>query len=101
MRYELFGENPERGQWRWSEARAFKAKENYEQYLDEFQELYSLDEYIGLVKQQEGLELDFVRLGPDLTVQYYVKPRNYTIISDVWMDLSTSGRLTEFPHEKQ
>ena len=100
MRYELFSVNPEQGQWRWTEQRTHNAIANYEMYCEEYQTLYSLDEYFGLVKQQEGRDVDFVRLGPDQTVQYYVPPRNYTILSDVWMDLRTSGRLTHFPHEK-
>ena len=100
MRYELFGISPTLGQWRWTEARALEAIENYEQYLTEHQSDYSLDEYFGLVRQQEGKELDFVRLGPDNTVQYYVSPRNYTILSDVWMDIRASGKVTTFSHEK-
>ena len=100
MRYELFGIQPEEGQWRWSAKRAEVAKENYETYCENYETLYSLDEYIIRTNQEEGRALDFVRLGPDQTVQYYVPPRNYTIISDVWMDLPTSGRLTDFPNEK-
>jgi adenine-specific DNA-methyltransferase len=60
----------------------------------------SLDDYYGLKKQESGADLDFVRLGPDSTVQYYVPPRNYKILSDVWMDVRTSGKITEFTHEK-
>ena len=100
MRYRLFGVSPDQGQWRWSEARALKAQQNYETYCGQYQSSVSLDDYIALKKQEQGLELDFVRLGPDGTVQYYVPPRNYTIISDVWMDIRTSGRVTEFVHEK-
>ena len=100
MRYELLGVNPEQGQWRWARERAHKAIANYELYLDEYENTHTLDDYFGLVKQEEGHDLDFIRLGPDHTVQYYVPPRNYTILSDVWMDLRTSGRLTDFPHEK-
>jgi adenine-specific DNA-methyltransferase len=60
----------------------------------------TLDDYYGLKLQETGVELDFVRLGPDNTVQYYVPPRNYKIISDVWMDVRTSGKITDFSHEK-
>ena len=100
MRYELFGVHPEEGQWRWAEQRAHNAVANYDLYCDQYEALYSLDEYFGLIKQEQGKDLDFVRFGPDQTVQYYVSPRNYTILSDVWMDIRTSGRLTDFPHEK-
>lgn len=60
----------------------------------------SLDDYYGLHLQETGVELEFVRLSPDDVVQYYVSPRNYKILSDVWMDISTAGNLTDFPHEK-
>ena len=100
MRYELFGVLPEQGQWRWAEQRTHTAIANYDLYRNEYETIYSLDEYFGLIRQEEGRELDFVRLGPDGTVQYYVSPRNYVLLSDVWMDLRTSGRLTDFPHEK-
>ena len=100
MRYEVFGMSPEAGQWRWSELRALAAIQNYEKYLSEYESSFSLDDYFGLVKQEEGRELDFVRQAPDGTVQYYVTPRNYKIVSDVWMDVRTSGRITDFSHEK-
>lgn len=100
MRYEIFAIKPDTGQWRWSEERAYKAKRNYERYREEHSASLTLDEYYGLKKQESGVGLDFVRLGPDNTVQYYVSPRNYKILSDVWMDLRTSGKSTDFAHEK-
>jgi len=100
MRYEIFGIKPETGQWRWSEERGHKTKKNYEIYVEEYAHSLSLDEYYGLKKQELGIELDFIRLGPENTVQYYVSPRNYKILSDVWMDVRTSGKVTDFSHEK-
>jgi len=100
MRYEIFGIKPDKGQWRWSEERAHIAKRNYEVFCRDFADNMSLDDYYGLQKQETGAELGFVRLGPDNTVQYYVAPRNYKVLSDVWMDLRTSGKITDFPHEK-
>ena len=50
--------------------------------------------------QETGTELDFVRLGPENTAQYFVSPRNYKILSDVWMDVKTAGKKTNFQHEK-
>lgn len=100
MRYELFGITPDRGQWRWAKERAYTAKENYEVYAQDFASKMSLDDYYGKRLQETGEEVGFVRLGPDNTVQYYVSPRNYRILSDVWMDVRTTGKITEFPHEK-
>jgi adenine-specific DNA-methyltransferase len=100
MRYELFGITPDKGQWRWSEKRARRATRNYEEYIAEYEEIMSLDDYYGLKLQETGEKCDLVRLGPENTVQYYVPPRNYKILSDVWMDIRTSGKVTDFPHEK-
>lgn len=100
MRYELFGTTPASGQWRWSEERGNQAKQNYEVFLSERADGMTLDDYYGLQVQETGTKLDFVRMGPDGTVQYYVAPRNYRILSDVWMDVRTSGGVTTFSHEK-
>lgn len=100
MRYKLFDIKPESGQWRWSEERAIVAKNNYEEFLKNHASNMSLDDYFGLVFQETGKEIEFVRRSDDGVVQYYVTPRNYKILSDVWMDVSTSGGVTEFSHEK-
>lgn len=100
MRYELFGITPETGQWRWAEARAKAAKRNYEIYKEDFEKSMSLDEYYGLKLQETGEKLNLVRKSEDGTVQYYVPPRNYKMVSDVWMDVRTSGKFSDFPHEK-
>lgn len=100
MRYELFGNNPEKGQWRWSKDKARIAVENYNKYLRDHSAESTLDEFYSERLTRTGNELDFVRLGPDNTVQYYVSPRSYKIISDVWLDVSTRGTHTLFPHEK-
>jgi len=100
MRYECFGITPETGQWRWSKKRAGNAKHNYEEYLSDYANKMTLDEYYALKVQEVGGDADFIRLGPDSTVQYYVGPRNYKILSDVWMDVRTSGKITDFEHEK-
>lgn len=61
MRYELFGVKPERGQWRWASERAFQAIKNYEEYLNDYSDQMTLDEYYGYVFQQQGVELDFLK----------------------------------------
>lgn len=101
MRYPLFGEEPETGQWRWSEERGLQAKKNYEEYVAYFAADMPLDDYYGKILQETGRELDFVRRNDEEgSVQYYVSPRNYKILADVWMDVSTAGRITVFEHEK-
>lgn len=100
MRYELFGITPEKGQWRWKESRSLKAKRNYEKYLESYEDEMTIDEFYSLSLLERGEDLDFIRLGPEGQVQYFVPPRNYKILSDVWMDVKTSGKYTDFSHEK-
>lgn len=100
MRYELFGITPPRGQWRWSKDRAYHAKALYEKYMSDFQSSMSLDEFWKKLEAETGTEPNLVRLGSENTVQYYVGPRDYKMLSDVWLDIRTLGKITNFPHEK-
>jgi adenine-specific DNA-methyltransferase len=100
MRYELFNITPEKGQWRWAKERALLAKKTYEEYIIKYSSDMSLDSYCELVLKETGESPNLIRLGSENTVQYYVTPRNYQVLSDVWMDIKTSGKITNFPHEK-
>lgn len=99
MRYELFGQNPSTGQWRWEEGRAKRASRNYVYYLEHEAASKTLDEWYA-ENIQAGVDLDFVRLNEEGVVQYYVPPQNYRLLSDNWLDIPAAGNLTDFPHEK-
>jgi adenine specific DNA methylase Mod len=98
LRYPLFDQAPKTGQWRWKPSRAKTAEKNYNAFLASKSQ--DLDSYWKAHLLDTGEELDFVRLGPDKTVQYYVTPRGYILPSDNWLDVRTVGKLTEFEHEK-
>ncbi len=101
MRYPLFGQHPDSGQWRWEPNRAAKAKENYEEFLRVHDETgISLDDYYGYHLQSTNEKLDFVRLNEEGVVQYFVPPTDVRLISDNWMDLTIGGNLTSFDTEK-
>lgn len=100
MRYEIFGQTPKKGQWRWEQKRAIRAVTNYQKYLLQYANELSLDDYFVRELQMTGEKLNFVRLSQDNVVQYYVPPRSQKLLSDVWMDLSASGNETDFPTEK-
>jgi DNA modification methylase len=100
MRYELFGITPTSGQWRWQEKRAREAVRNYKVYQEKFADRLSLDDYYIDRLTSEGIDTDFVRLGPQSTVQYYVPPRGYKLLSNVWMDVMTRGSETGYATEK-
>jgi adenine-specific DNA-methyltransferase len=99
MRYELFGIIPSSGQWRWSRKRALKAVNNYEEYCEDHQESMELDQYYEL-KLESGYDLDFLRMGPENTVQYYVPPRDYKMASTIWDSVKTKGLYSNYATEK-
>ncbi len=100
MRYEIFGVNPDRGQWRWSKERALRAKGNYEEYLAKQSDRCTLDDYYLEQINVTGQGPDFVRKSGEGVVQYYVPPRNYKLLSDVWLNVPTRGDFTQFETEK-
>ncbi|HHT9104972.1 MAG TPA: site-specific DNA-methyltransferase [Candidatus Wujingus californicus] len=100
MRYKLFGIKPKTGQWRWSEERTMQAIRNYEEYIKKDSDTMSIDEYYSMCLTEDGIKLDFVRLSKTGKPEHYVPPRSFRIVSDVWMDVRTSGKLTELVHEK-
>ena len=100
MRYELLGQIPSDGQWRWKKERAVQAVQNYQTYLEKVADNRTLDEYYLGVLEDEEIELDFVRKDESGTVQYYVPPRNYKLLSNIWFDLSYRGTQTDYPTEK-
>jgi adenine-specific DNA-methyltransferase len=99
MRYELLGQNPEKGQWRWEKNRALKAVKNYDDFIHNEAQNKSLDEWY-VENLQSGVDLDFVRINEDRTVQYFVPPQSFKLVSDNWLDIPSTGTFTDFPHEK-
>lgn len=101
MRYELFGETPHSGQWRWEKGRAYTAVSNYNTFLKDAAGSMSLDEYYLDNLASTNEKMNFVRKNEDGTVQYYVPPSTGKLLSDNWMDLTLSGNETDtFDTEK-
>lgn len=100
MRYEIFGQKRDRGQWRWKKDRAYRAKENYERFIEEDYGDDELDDYYISYFEATGVKLDFVRLSEKGSVQYYVPPRTGKMRNNSWMDIPSSSRLTGYPTEK-
>ena len=100
MRYELFGNTPQKGQWRWEKNRALRAIKNYNDYMEKIMGQMTLDEWYLDNLTATNLKLDFVRRSEDGVAQYYVPPRGGKLSSDNWMDILLSGSETEFDTEK-
>ncbi|MGB3841088.1 MAG: DUF559 domain-containing protein, partial [Bacteroidales bacterium] len=67
MRYEILGVNLKVGQWKWEKNRAYRAVENYEEYLKNYNSL-SLEEYW----LKTGKKLEFIRKNKNGKIQYWV-----------------------------
>ena len=100
MRYEIFGVNPDSGQWRWEIGRATKAANNYIEYLTHYADTMSLDDYFLDHLMATNEKLDFVRKNEGGTIQYYVPPQTGKLLSDNWMDILLSGSYAGFDTEK-
>ena len=100
MRYELLGVTPSEGQWRWAEPRAKKAVANYTHYQKGYKEKIDIDAYLLDHFAATGIMLDFVRMGPDGTVQCYIPPQQERLANNVWMDFPHMGSMSDYPTEK-
>ncbi len=99
MRYRLLGITPEKGQWRWEEARAKAAVANYERYLEEGVDI-PIEQYAAEREAESGKRPDFVRLGEKGNVQWYQFSGETKLASDVWMGIRSRGAVTGYPTEK-
>jgi len=100
MRYELCGITPREGQWRWAEPRGKKAEANFRLYSEKYSDKIEIDEYLLDHFSATGEMLDFVRLGPDGSVQCYIPPQAQRLANNVWMDFPHMGSLSDYPTEK-
>lgn len=99
MRFELFGKTPATGQWRWSKERTYEAVENYKEYEKNYQKDMTIDEYYLDVLSSTGKKLDFVRLNENGTIEHYIPPRDYKILTDTWLDIPAYER-NGYPTQK-
>jgi len=83
LRYNLLGVNLDYGQWRWTKDKAYKAVENYLEYLREFSLTMSLYDYWVMT----GKTKQFIRRKEGATRCYYwVPPRDKICVDTYWGD---------------
>ena len=90
MRYELFGDTPKSGQWRWSKERSYKAIANYLEMENEIgksppQEL--IDEWWF---SQSPNKPDLLRLSKTNKPEHYIPSSNRKIVSSLWTDMTAN-----------
>jgi DNA modification methylase len=97
MRYELLGVKPTSGQWKWNHERSFKAVENYNTYLRDFQKkgISLLDFW-----NDSGQELEFIRKSPIGKVEHWVPPLSDKFVDTLWIDFSGYAFKTGYNTEK-
>jgi adenine-specific DNA-methyltransferase len=96
MRYEIFGDTPERGQWKWSKVRASKAIRNYGIYRRKFS-FISLDRYW----EQTGKKHEFIRKRDRVKYpEYWIPAKTHKILDNNWTDIESYDYSTGYATEK-
>jgi adenine-specific DNA-methyltransferase len=109
MRYELLGITPEKGQFRWSKERSYRAVVNYNIFLNYLNKINlenqkAFDSAYQNYLEQNSIEdvknFELIRLSKTGKPEHYIPPTDKILLSENWMDLIVAGRLTDFEHEK-
>jgi len=95
MRYELLGETPTHGQWKWERERALRAVENYDRFVKEG-EGRSLVEYW----RDLGGEHEFIRKSATGTVENWFSPSDDKVGDTVWDDVQAYENRKEYATQK-
>ena len=92
MRYPILGFEPTEGQWKWKKEVAYEAIKNYEEYVDNFSDKYSLEEY--WIKT--GKSKRFIRrgkgTGKNMGVEHWVAPSEGILRNTNWSDILVSKK---------
>jgi adenine-specific DNA-methyltransferase len=94
MRYPLLGATPQLGQWKWREAIAQEAVENYRVYQELHAATISLEDYW----ERTGRRLRFIRRTPggrgrNAGVEHWIPPSGGILRTTNWTDILASEAL--------
>lgn len=97
MNYEVCGVDTEDYfGWMWTKKRGKKAEDNYKEYLEIKDETgETIEEYW----KRTGKEKDFIRKNDNGTIQYWVEPKEYTFLNNLWNDINGYSSRTGFKTE--
>ncbi len=96
MRYDVLGFTPSTGQWRWSKEKADEAIENYIEFIANYSDKMTLEEYSSLNPQKKFIRRIENGIGKNGGVQYYVAPSNTSLRTSNWTDLEVSQIAKEY-----
>ncbi|OIP82674.1 MAG: hypothetical protein AUK44_07095 [Porphyromonadaceae bacterium CG2_30_38_12] len=95
MDYELFGFKPTaKNHWRWTKENTFTAIDNYDKWVSEFSDKFTLTEYW----EKTGSKLRFVRKHMKTgKPEYFIPATTHDILDTNWMDILASAFRWSFP----
>lgn len=104
MRYDILGFTPTTGQWKWSKEVAYEAVKNYEEYMKEYSNKISLEEYW----EKTGRCKKFIRRNPNgkgknAGVENWISPTDGILRNTNWTDIlasrndNTTQGIFDFP----
>ena len=96
MRYDVLGFTPSTGQWRWSKEKADEAIENYIEFIANYSDKMTIEEYSSLNPQKKFIRRIENGIGKNGGVQYYVAPSNTSLRTSNWTDLEVSQIAKEY-----
>ena len=92
MRYPILGFEPTEGQWKWKKEVAYEAIKNYEEYIENFSDRYTLEEYWS----NTGKSKRFIRrsngTGKNMGVEHWVAPSEGILRNTNWSDILVSKK---------
>lgn len=102
LRYEILGISIETGQWKWKKERAFKAHDNYQNYLKELGNRNKTEDQYKLVDywHDTGESLEFLRLSNTETIENWYPPSDKKLANTLWLDYKTYENQKEYPTQK-
>jgi adenine specific DNA methylase Mod len=95
MRYELLGETPTHGQWKYERERALRAVANYETYLRDAGDRKLVDYW-----RATGMEFEFIRKSNTGTVENWFPPSETKIADTIWDDVKIYENQKDYPTQK-
>lgn len=97
MRYELLGKTINHGQWMWQKERAYKAVENYQEFVEKYSYKMSLKDYWEMT----GRKLEFIRANPNTgEPEYWVAAKEEVPADTNWLDIQAYSFTCGFKTEK-
>ncbi|HWQ39371.1 MAG TPA: DNA methyltransferase [Burkholderiales bacterium] len=95
MRYELLGEKPTHGQWKWERERALRAVANYERFLKE-----AKGRSLVQFWRDTGEQLEFIRRSESGTVENWFSPSDDKVGDTVWDDVKAYENQKDYATQK-